>query len=122
MASISSAKDRRRTSISDPRGTIKFPDFDPRISKNLPVFEDGNTTIPSSPIQRAGRISLDERPRPRSNGNTESRWQPVVRHTKQKSLSEAIRTVRTRKGSVSQNAVEIAEALKPPISIKLVVS
>ncbi|GAB7340784.1 hypothetical protein MBLNU457_7156t1 [Dothideomycetes sp. NU457] len=44
-----------------------------------------------------------------------------IRHGRQKSLSEAIRTVRTRHGSISQNAHEIAEALKAPISAKLVV-
>jgi len=44
-----------------------------------------------------------------------------TRHGRQKSLSEAIRTVRTRKMSVSQNAHEIAEALKAPVSTKLVV-
>lgn len=44
-----------------------------------------------------------------------------VRHGRQKSLSEAIRTVRTRHGSISQNAHEIAEALKAPVSAKLVV-
>ncbi|KAK4975620.1 hypothetical protein LTR66_010944, partial [Elasticomyces elasticus] len=42
------------------------------------------------------------------------------RHGRQKSLTEAIRTVRGRKASVSQNAHEIAEALKAPVSPKLV--
>ena len=41
---------------------------------------------------------------------------------RQKSLSEAFRTIRTRKASVSENAAEIAEALKAPLSVKLVVS
>ena len=43
------------------------------------------------------------------------------KHDRQKSLSDAIRTIRTRKGSVSANAQEIAEALKAPVSVKLVV-
>ena len=42
-------------------------------------------------------------------------------HGRQKSLSDAIRTIRTRKASVSANAQEIAEALKAPVSPKLVV-
>ncbi|GAO14895.1 uncharacterized protein UV8b_05062 [Ustilaginoidea virens] len=42
-------------------------------------------------------------------------------HSRQKSLSDAIRTIRTRKGSVSQNAHEIADALRAPVSPKLVV-
>lgn len=42
-------------------------------------------------------------------------------HGRQKSLSDAFRTIRTRKGSVSQNAHEIADALRAPVSPKLVV-
>lgn len=44
-----------------------------------------------------------------------------ARHGRQKSLTEAINTIRTRKASMSQNAHEIADALKAPISPKLVV-
>lgn len=43
-------------------------------------------------------------------------------HTRQKSLSDAFRTIRTRNGSFSQNAHEIADALKAPVSPKLIVS
>lgn len=46
---------------------------------------------------------------------------PGSRHVPQKSLSDAIRTIRTRKGSVSANAQELAEALKAPVSFQLVV-
>jgi solute carrier family 35, member E1 len=42
-------------------------------------------------------------------------------HGRQKSLSDAFRTIRTRRGSVSANAHEIAEALKAPVSPKLIV-
>jgi solute carrier family 35 protein E1 len=42
-------------------------------------------------------------------------------HSRQKSLTDAFRTIRTRKGSVSANAQEIAEALKAPVSPKLIV-
>jgi len=37
-------------------------------------------------------------------------------------LSEAIKTIKDRRGSVVENAVEVAEALKAPVSPKLVVS
>ena len=47
---------------------------------------------------------------------------PRSGHGRQKSLSEALRTIRTRKGSVSANAHELAESLKAPLSIRLVVS
>ena len=43
-------------------------------------------------------------------------------HGRQKSIGEAIRTIRTRKGSLSANAHEIADSLKAPLSIRLVVS
>lgn len=42
-------------------------------------------------------------------------------HGRQKSLSDAFRTIRTRNGSFSQNAHEIADALKAPVSPKLIV-
>jgi hypothetical protein len=44
-----------------------------------------------------------------------------TRHGRQKSLSEAINTIKTRKASMSQNAHEIADALRAPVSPKLVV-
>jgi solute carrier family 35 protein E1 len=44
-----------------------------------------------------------------------------VRHGRQKSLSEAIQTVRMRRASISENAQEIADSLKAPVSMKLVV-
>lgn len=43
-------------------------------------------------------------------------------HTKQKSLGDALRTIRTRKGSVSANVHELSDALKAPVSPKLIVS
>lgn len=54
-------------------------------------------------------------------GTTNGNAYQGIRHGRQKSLSEAIRTIRTRNGSISQNALEIAEALKAPVSPALVV-
>ncbi|KAF3358372.1 hypothetical protein VdG1_05448 [Verticillium dahliae VDG1] len=42
-------------------------------------------------------------------------------HGRQKSLSDAFRTIRSRQGSVSQNAHEIADALRAPVSPTLVI-
>jgi solute carrier family 35 protein E1 len=42
-------------------------------------------------------------------------------HSRQKSLGDALRTIRTRKGSVSANVHEIGDALKAPVSPKLIV-
>ncbi|KZF20653.1 putative ER to Golgi transport protein [Xylona heveae TC161] len=41
-------------------------------------------------------------------------------HGRQKSLSDALKTIRTRRGSVSANAHEIADALKAPVSPRLI--
>ncbi|RDA86339.1 hypothetical protein CP532_4325 [Ophiocordyceps camponoti-leonardi (nom. inval.)] len=53
------------------------------------------------------------------------RWTPARRdeasRNRQKSLSDAFRTIRSRNGSVSQNAHEIADALRAPVSPKLVI-
>jgi solute carrier family 35 protein E1 len=43
------------------------------------------------------------------------------RHNKQKSLSDAFRTIRTRKASVTANVHEIGDALKAPVSPRLIV-
>ena len=42
-------------------------------------------------------------------------------HKRQKSLSDAFRTIRNRKGSVSADIHEIGDALKAPVSWKLIV-
>ncbi|OAA44340.1 hypothetical protein NOR_04068 [Metarhizium rileyi] len=57
------------------------------------------------------------------NSQSSSPWPEGSRRGRgrQKSLSDAIRTIRTRKGSVSQNAHEIADALRAPVSPRLVV-
>jgi solute carrier family 35 protein E1 len=43
------------------------------------------------------------------------------KHGRQKSLSDAFRTIRTRRASVSANVHEISDALKAPVSPKLIV-
>lgn len=43
------------------------------------------------------------------------------KHRPRKSISEAITTIRTRNGSMSANAHELAEALRAPVSYRLTV-
>lgn len=43
------------------------------------------------------------------------------KHRPRKSISEALTTIRTRNGSVSANAQELAEALRAPVSYRLIV-
>jgi solute carrier family 35, member E1 len=114
-------------SSSSSTATFKFPPFQPDL---LPTHEEepfGLTSRTPSP-SRAPQLN--------GNAHTSDRWQPrkeqryahangaahgATRHARQKSLSEAFRTIRTRKASVSQNAQEIADALKAPVSPKLIV-
>jgi solute carrier family 35 protein E1 len=42
-------------------------------------------------------------------------------HRPRRSVSDAIRNLRERRGSVSENAQELAEALKAPVSYRLIV-
>jgi solute carrier family 35 protein E1 len=113
---------------SNPHSTFKFPPFQPDL---LPTHEEepfgvssSRTPSPSRHAQQNGGAQ-GEKWQPRK----ENRWghlngsahAPATRHGRQKSLSEAIRTIRTRKASVSQNAHEIADALKAPISPTLIV-
>lgn len=44
-----------------------------------------------------------------------------AKHRPRKSISEAITTIRTRNGSMSANAHELAEALRAPVSYRLIV-
>lgn len=115
------------SSSSDRADTSKFPDFDQSLSTGDPwVTQEEDRDRVASP-----------RPRSKPNGSLYGdRWQHrrdnhiawdnghargPSRHKRQPSLSDAIRTIRTRKGSVSANAHEIAEALKAPVSLKLIV-
>lgn len=43
------------------------------------------------------------------------------KHRPRKSISEAITTIRTHNGSMSSNAQELAEALRAPVSYRLIV-
>lgn len=110
-----------------PNATFKFPAFQ---SDLLPMPEEdrgyglssSRSASPSHTTQANGSTIPTDRWQPRKeakfggmNGST------ATRHGRQKSLSEAFKTIRTRKGSVSQNAHEIADALKAPLSPKLIV-
>ena len=122
---------RRSSSISIER----FPDLD--VSANsgdpsLPFHDDRgfSNTHPREPsplrasTTQTGRLHLhrDGRVGGVTWGTSTANPLGQRQHTRQQSLSEAFRKIRTRKASVSENAQEIAEALKAPLSIRLVVS
>jgi solute carrier family 35, member E1 len=116
-------------------GISKFPDYDAPLTsarEHETIHEEGPSQAQSAYALPNGQWN------PGQNGSTQhDRWVPKREqsqrrtngyaygsktHTRQKSLSDAIRTINARRGSVSQNAQEIADALKAPVSYRLVVS
>lgn len=120
--------ERRRSSSSDPQE--RFPDLDASHSGGyLSEYDEDETG-------RNAFVRTSSTPRP--NGVLRSeRWQTrkddhlawgdshlsIVgpRQHRLRSISDAFRNIRIRKASVSENANEIAEALKAPISLNILV-
>lgn len=125
--------ERRRSSGNRQPPTptkYKFPDF---VSEHATFDEDEDISRGPSPqplpnglptgLHSSERWPAAKRSSWTSWGDNGSFVSGKTRHGRQKSLTEAIRTVRTkgRSASISENAHEIAESLKAPISFKLVV-
>jgi len=109
-------------------GTTQFPAFSPdympsRVSTDNYRKDDLSLSHENSPVMESAQWM------PRRHSARGARWPGMngsvptysTRHKRQKSLGEAFHNIRTRSGSVSQNAMEIAEALKAPVSPALVV-
>ncbi|KAL9585898.1 MAG: hypothetical protein Q9212_001255 [Teloschistes hypoglaucus] len=125
--------ERRLSSSSTAYETTKFPDLEPTSSRDFfPTHHDNTTERTLSPNTWSGN----------NGGPRNDRWQArrdhhiswgnghisgthtsglPSKHVRQKSIGEAIHTIRTRRGSVSANAAELADALKAPVSIRLIV-
>lgn len=95
----------------------KFPAFGDELSDTPKTYEpDANPTPPYTPNNRWVPRKAGFANRDFANGS--------LRNPKQrsrKSISEAISTIRTRNASVSANAQELAQALRAPVSYKLIV-
>ena len=119
--------DRGPTPSSGQNGSTGFPKY---LHKDLNTDDSAiEDELPGSPapgpLPDFSQLHSGERWQARKSSDNRGRALNSVRGTRpgrQKSLSEALATVRTRRASVTQNAVEIAEALRPPVSVKLVVS
>ena len=126
---------RRSSSTNNHVETFKFPDFEqPTPTKELLETHHEEAASGGISIRTSSPNAFKS-----ANGSTPvGGWKPrrdshvawgnghigvtgVKGHGRQKSLSDAIKTIRTRKGSVSANAHEIADALKAPVSVKLIV-
>ena len=126
------SSERRWSNSSNHAETFKFPDFESPVAfRDLhPSHEDkdlNGSAFARTANVNANTLTHNERWQPRrgshlawshANGRTTD---PNLKNGRQKSISDAIKTIRSRKGSVSANAQEIAEALKAPVSVKLVV-
>jgi solute carrier family 35 protein E1 len=119
---------------SNSNGTYKFPvfspEYNPRDSSEGHKLDDLSLSHDGSPVFDGSRPWM-----PRRNSARGTKWSGGLngtasalhgngrgRHNRQKSLSEALNNIRNRSGSVTQNAKEIADALKAPVSPALVVS
>ncbi|KAI9759395.1 MAG: suppressor of loss of ypt1 [Chaenotheca gracillima] len=124
--SVSTNVERRSSSSNLPlpekSPTHSFPVFS---NDHFQVPEQRKSPSPAAPIAYANGPALNERWPPRKEssiswGNDVNRG-TGSRHGRQKSLSDALKTIRTRRGSVTDNAHELADALKAPVSAKLVI-
>ncbi|KAF7543302.1 hypothetical protein G7046_g10028 [Stylonectria norvegica] len=109
----------------------KFPDLEPPYTGIAARTPSPAKTPPG--YSNGGPPRAPDRwlplPRPDSSqsrkDNSQARnlgWSAAGKsHIRQKSLSEALHTIRARNGSVSQNAHEIADALRAPVSPRLIV-
>lgn len=124
---------RRRSSSNASRpnanGNFKFPDLatdTDHFPSEAPVDEDAVYSREGSPKPLPNGIGgMHHLHSARRSSHATSNWTPKTRHGRQKSLSEAIGSIRSarasgRKASISQNAHEIAESLKAPVSYRLV--
>ncbi|KOC09736.1 ER to Golgi transport protein [Aspergillus flavus AF70] len=94
----------------------------------FPQFKDDLYEIAAGPREShsnfATKYTPNDRWEPRKENNFASEYtNGTIRHSKhkpRKSISEAISTIRTRNASVSANAQELAQALRAPVSYKLI--
>ena len=127
---MQSASAERRWSISS-TGKEKFPDLDHSQSgdylSTIDASDEGATTSSRTPSPaKSNGVLHSERWQARKDyhlvwGNGHTNVTPPRAQGRQRSLSDAFKTIRSRKASVSENAREVAEALKAPVSMKIVV-
>lgn len=121
--------EHRRSSSSNPRE--KFPDLDaPQSGDYFPQYrksESGRNGLVGtlSPPDTNGVLHSDRWQIRKDNhlawGGGHLNVVSSRQDGRHRSISDAFKHIRTRKASVSENAHEIAEALKAPISFKILV-
>ncbi|EXJ91743.1 hypothetical protein A1O3_00293 [Capronia epimyces CBS 606.96] len=92
----------------------KFPSFD-----EYRPFAVAESPLDISPAQGLN-YDLKWPARKPSQRGRDGRNLGIYTHRSRRSVSEAINKIRTRQGSVSENAQELAEALRAPVSYRLI--
>lgn len=109
----------------NPYSRERFPSFD--AGRSDPQLNNGSAIV-ESPSESSPSLGNFSHPdfkwpsRKTSQRLRDARPPGVFGHRSKRSVSDAINKFRTRQGSVSENAQELAEALKAPVSYKLIVS
>ena len=121
--------ERRRSSSSNPRE--KFPDLaTPQPGDDFTEYDEsesgGNGSARTLTPAKTNGVLHSERWQPRKDnhlawGDGHLNLAGPRQHGRHRSISDAFRNIRIRKASVSENAHEIAEALKAPVSFKILV-
>lgn len=109
------------TKMGERTSMEKFPDLD-TLDGQSPFTTNSNFT--TTPIRYNPRQPSADRWQPRRDSRFPPSWAAetsTAGHNRQKSLSDAFRTIRARNASVSANVHEISNALKAPVSPKLIV-
>ncbi|KAK6429414.1 hypothetical protein LTR95_014438 [Oleoguttula sp. CCFEE 5521] len=112
-------QDHPRRSSSNAARTYKFPDYQPYVEEGEEPYSREGSPQPLPNGLPQGLHSSERWPARKANGWMNGGLRKS-RQDRQKSLSEAIQTVRTRRGSVRESAHEIAESLKAPVSYSLI--
>ncbi|KAK3672870.1 hypothetical protein LTR78_007223 [Recurvomyces mirabilis] len=136
MAPHATGPERRRSSSANPNRSFKFPDLaadhlmDAYVEEALEPPSRDQSPKPLNGLPHG--LHSAERWPARKSARGMAQWSAwggangsvmnggTQKHGRQKSLSEAIKTVRTRKASIVEDAHEIAESLKAPVSMRLV--
>lgn len=128
--SRSRSKGQRDASVDSREATTeKFPDFESSSStfNSSPATNGRSASKPNGYTNGATAYYTDNwRPRSQSTARG-AKWtaslpgQAMRGHGRQKSINDTLREIRARGGSVSQNAQQVAGALRAPVSPKLIV-
>ncbi|CAN8103847.1 unnamed protein product [Discula destructiva] len=123
------SKGRDASVDSRDTATEKFPDFEASSSNYnpSPAASGRSNGKPNSYANSSAAFAADHwRPRSQSTARG-GKWtaslpgQPTRGHGRQKSINEAFRDIRVRGASVSQNAHQVAGALRAPVSPRLII-